>query len=122
MKEFVKTMLAVICGLLVLQILRFLLFFVIFGVSGEDLEVSQKRHHVDELPEGLDIRTFTRAANGDWIDGWFSGAYETVLKAADALWKSRLDFYITFFQKLSDQLHRSKRVIDGDSSAVTDSA
>lgn len=31
MKEFVKTMLAVICGLLVLQILRFLLFFVIFG-------------------------------------------------------------------------------------------
>ena len=42
-------------------------------------------------------------------------------KTADALWKSRLDFYITFFQKLSDQLHRSKRVIDGESSAVTDS-
>ena len=60
------------------------LFYVIFGVSGEDLEVSQKRHHVDEFPEGLDIRTFTRAANGDWIDGWFSGAYETVLKTADA--------------------------------------
>ena len=27
------------------------LFYVIFGVSGEDLEVSQKRHHVDEFPE-----------------------------------------------------------------------
>ena len=32
-------------------------------------------------------------------------------QTADALWKSRLDFYITFFQKLSDQLKQSKNVI-----------
>lgn len=32
-------------------------------------------------------------------------------KTADELWKSRLDFYIVFFQKLSDQLKRSKNVI-----------
>ena len=32
-------------------------------------------------------------------------------KTADALWKSRLDFYIVFFQKLADQLERSKNVI-----------
>lgn len=59
------------------------LFYVIFGVSGEELEVSQKKHKVDELPEGLDIRTFTREAHGEWIDGWFTGAFESVLKAAD---------------------------------------
>ena len=32
-------------------------------------------------------------------------------KTADELWKSRLDFYIVFFQKLADQLERSKNVI-----------
>ncbi len=32
-------------------------------------------------------------------------------KTADELWKSRLDFYIIFFQKLADQLERSKNVI-----------
>ena len=32
-------------------------------------------------------------------------------KTADELWKSRLDFYTVFFQKLSDQLERSKSVI-----------
>ena len=33
-------------------------------------------------------------------------------KTADELWKSRLDFYMVFLQKLSDQLERSKSVID----------
>lgn len=48
------------------------LFYVIFGVSGEDLEVSQKKHKVDELPEGLDIRTFTREAQGEWTERFFN--------------------------------------------------
>ena len=60
------------------------LFFIIFGVSGEDLEVSREKHKVDELPDGLDIRTFTREMHGDWIDGWFTGAYESVLRKADS--------------------------------------
>ena len=65
------------------------LFYVIFGVSGEDLEVSQKKHKVDELPEGLDIRTFTREAQGEWIDGWFTGIYGSVIKeSSDSLYES----------------------------------
>ncbi len=60
------------------------LFYVIFGVSGEDLEVSREKHKVDELPEGLDIRTFTREDQGEWIDGWFTGTYGSVLKEADS--------------------------------------
>lgn len=34
-------------------------------------------------------------------------------KTADELWKSRLDFYIIFFEKLADQLNMSNKVIDG---------
>lgn len=34
-------------------------------------------------------------------------------KAADELWRSRLDFYILFFQKLADQLERSNSVLEG---------
>ncbi|WP_034490616.1 hypothetical protein [Butyrivibrio fibrisolvens] len=60
------------------------LFYIVFGVSGEDLEVSREKHKVDELPEGLDIRIFTREAHGEWIDGWFTGTYGSVLKKADA--------------------------------------
>ena len=40
------------------------LFYLILGVSTEELEVPPKRHKVDELPEGIDIRSFTREAQG----------------------------------------------------------
>ena len=33
-------------------------------------------------------------------------------ETADELWKSRLDFYIIFFEKLADQLKMSNRIID----------
>ncbi len=33
-------------------------------------------------------------------------------KTAEELWKSRLDFYIVFFQKLADQMERSHNVIE----------
>ncbi len=59
------------------------LFYVIFGVSGEDLIVSRTKHKVDELPEGLDLRTLTRKENGDYIDGFFSGAMGKVLREED---------------------------------------
>ncbi len=59
------------------------LFYIIFGVSGEELEVSRKKHKVDELPEGLDIITFTREDQGEWIDGWFTGTYGSVLEESN---------------------------------------
>ena len=55
------------------------LFFVIYGVTGDDLEVSQKRHKVDELPEGLDLRTLTRELHGDYMDGFLTGPMGKVL-------------------------------------------
>lgn len=36
------------------------LFYVVFGVSVEQLQVSRKKHHVDELPAGLDMRMLNR--------------------------------------------------------------
>lgn len=33
-------------------------------------------------------------------------------KTADELWKTRLDFYIVFFQKLEEQMKQSKNVIE----------
>ena len=57
------------------------LFYVVFGISGDELEVSQKKHHVDELPKNLDIRTLSREENGEYIDGvFFSGAMGDVLE------------------------------------------
>ena len=30
------------------------LFYVVFGVSGDELEISREKHNVDAIPEGLD--------------------------------------------------------------------
>ena len=60
------------------------LFFVIYGVTGDDLEVSQKRHKVDELPEGLDLRTLTRELHGDYMDGFLTGPMGKVLGESNA--------------------------------------
>ena len=59
------------------------LFYVIFGVTGEELEVSREKHKVDELPEGLDLRTLTREIHGDYIDGFLTGDMGRVLGEAD---------------------------------------
>ncbi len=59
------------------------LFYVVFGVSAEELEVSRNRHKVDELPEGLDIRSLTRAQHGSYLDGFLTGAMGKVLEEKD---------------------------------------
>lgn len=61
------------------------LFYMIFGVSGEDLVVSRSKHKVDELPEGLDLRTLTREKHGEYIDGFLTGPMGKVLKEADEM-------------------------------------
>ena len=55
------------------------LFYVVFGVSAEELVVSRERHKVDELPEGLDLRSLNREQHGDYIDGFLTGAMGKVL-------------------------------------------
>ena len=65
------------------------LFYVVFGVSGDELEVSRTKHNVDGLPEGLDIISLARPDHSDYIDGLIGGGIGEHLKKADsALYKS----------------------------------
>ncbi|MBR4163795.1 MAG: hypothetical protein IKR11_09760 [Solobacterium sp.] len=59
------------------------LFFVVFGVTGEELEISAGRHHVDRFPAKLELRSFNRAVHADYIDGFFAGHLGNVLKDSD---------------------------------------
>lgn len=60
------------------------LFYVVFGVSGDELEVSRTKHNVDGLPEGLDIISLARPDHSDYIDGLIVGGIGEHLKKADS--------------------------------------
>ena len=60
------------------------LVYVIFGVSGDELEVSKAKHNVDGIPEGLDFISLTRPEQSEYIDGIIGGDIGKVLKRADS--------------------------------------
>lgn len=59
------------------------LFYVVFGVSGEELEVSRERHMVDEFPEGLELHLFERPEHAEYIDDLLGGVLGKLLRASD---------------------------------------
>ena len=60
------------------------LFYVIFGVSADQLQVSREKHKVDEFPEGLDIASLSRPEHSDYIDGIMGGEIGKILKNEDS--------------------------------------
>lgn len=60
------------------------LFYVVFGVSGNDLQVSRSKHHVDFFPEKLEILSLNRTEHNDYINGFFNGQLGTLLKEDNA--------------------------------------
>ncbi|HAU50378.1 MAG TPA: hypothetical protein DEG74_05825 [Clostridiales bacterium] len=60
------------------------LFYIIFGVSGEELTVSREKHHVSAFPEDLEIRSLNRTEHAESIDGLIGGQIGEILKAADS--------------------------------------
>ena len=60
------------------------LFYVVFGVSGDELEVSRAKHKVDEIPEGLDIISLSRPEHSDYLDSFLGGEIGKLLKNADS--------------------------------------
>lgn len=58
---------------------RPLLFYIIFGVKEQELEVSRERHRVDGFPAGLAFRFYRRAADGAYMDALTGGAMGRVL-------------------------------------------
>ena len=55
------------------------LFYVVFGVSEENMQVSKSKHHVDEVPAGIDIRCLDRKDNNDYIENFFQGLSGNIL-------------------------------------------
>lgn len=61
-----------------------MLFYMVFGASGDELEVSREKHHVTEFPEGLAIHSLTRDHDGDYIDSFFGGSLGEILECTDS--------------------------------------
>ena len=60
------------------------LFYVIFGVSCDKLQVSASRHHVDGIPDALEIADLNRDEHNDYIEGFFTGTLGKVLRNNNA--------------------------------------
>ena len=58
------------------------LIYIVFGVSGDELEISRAKHNVDEIPEGLDFISLTRPDQSEYIDGFIGGEIGKVLRNA----------------------------------------
>lgn len=60
------------------------LFYVVFGASGDELQVSREKHHVDEFPKGLNMQLLCREKHSEYIDGFFAGSLGSILKENDS--------------------------------------
>lgn len=60
-----------------------LLFYVVFGVEDEELNVSKERHHVDEFPEGLDMIFYKKSEHGEYMDSMLGGTLGEILREDD---------------------------------------
>lgn len=56
------------------------LFYVVFGVSGTDLKVSKDKHHVDEIPEKIEVISLNHLQHKEYIDGFFTGQLGRVME------------------------------------------
>ena len=56
------------------------MFYVIFGVKEEELEISRERHNLDEVPEGLNMNMFTREQHSEYMDNLIGGTLGKLLK------------------------------------------
>ena len=60
------------------------LFYMVFGVSGDELEVPRSKHNVDGMPEGLEIISLARPDHSELIDGFIGGDIGNHLRKADS--------------------------------------
>ena len=59
---------------------RPLLFYVIFGVKNEELNVSREKHHVDAFPEGLDFMFYNKSEHSEYMSSLIGGSLGDILK------------------------------------------
>lgn len=59
------------------------LFYVVFDISDDKLEISRTRHHVESMPEGLDISICSRPQNSEYMDSLTGGTLGKLLRMKD---------------------------------------
>ena len=62
---------------------RPVLFYTVFGVSGDELEVSMSRHGVTEIPEGISIMSCDKTTDGGQMQELFGGTLGELMRASD---------------------------------------
>lgn len=60
---------------------RPLLFYVIFGVNGEELIVSREHHHVDSFPDGLNLISYQKPEHEEYMRELIGGTIGEILNA-----------------------------------------
>ena len=55
-------------------------YFAIFGVDNDALKVSKSKHHVDEIPEGLEVYSYSRPEHAEYIDSFFAEPLGGILR------------------------------------------
>jgi len=66
------------------------IFYIVFDVKNEMLEISRERHHVDELPEGLDILICNKNENSEFMDSLLGGTLGYLLNKSNPSLFSRV--------------------------------
>lgn len=59
------------------------LFYIVFGTAQEHVQVSRERHHVDQVPESLELSILKRPENSEYMDALIGGALGNVLDGTD---------------------------------------
>ena len=55
------------------------IFYVVFGVNGEELSVSRERYHVDNFPDGLDLISYNRSEHNEYMTELIGGTLGKIL-------------------------------------------
>jgi len=56
------------------------IYYIVFGVKDEELSISKERHHVEGIPEGLNITMLTKEKNGDYMNNLLSNTIGDLMK------------------------------------------
>ena len=55
------------------------LYYIVFGVKSEELQVSRERHHVEGFPKGLDFVFFSKKKNDSYMQSLLGGTLGEIL-------------------------------------------
>ena len=54
-------------------------FYVVFGIDAKRVEISRDKHHVENIPEGIEINYVSKQNDEEYMKGFFAGSLGLVL-------------------------------------------